>query len=320
MFLDGKDEERKGQIAHLNGDHADSRFENLVWLCFEHHDDFDSKTSQSKNYTQIEVRDYRYQLYQKYSDSHYSQAVAVSSPKVHAEFDVGVFAEALTRANALAKASIALEMSVCMVIYAFNGGATLAGKKNVRKAYTAAGYRCEDGNGSDYKTVSRRLNGAALLYDRMGGTTKIVEIIGGYTGLPALMSINEHLNLTYDIPTLTSVFTVAGRPVISTYIPKSKKTGDGTRRMLATPSEELSEAVTTHEIKVDYAPDAAPQDSYKHRTDDQEGALILQTGQLQLVVPKDVQYDDVLDMLIELKGIASRLLGVGLKPVFPSEK
>ena len=154
----------------------------------------------------------------------------------------------------------------------------------------------------------------------MGGTTKIVEIIGGYTGITALMSINEHLNLTYDIPTLTSVFAVAGRPVISTYIPNSKKTGDGTRRKLATPSEEPSEAVTIHEVKVDYAPDAAPQDSYEHRTDDQDGAIILQTGQLQLVVPKDVQYDDVLDMLIELKGIASRLLRLGVKPVVISEK
>lgn len=69
--IDGNDSERPGQIAHLNGDHSDNRLENLVWLCLEHHDKFDSKTSQTKNYTQIEVRNYRDSLYAKYISSSY---------------------------------------------------------------------------------------------------------------------------------------------------------------------------------------------------------------------------------------------------------
>lgn len=73
VFLDGNESERPGQIAHLNGDNSDSRFENLVWLCLEHHDKFDSKTSQTKNYTQVEVKIYRDRLYQKYTASAYSR-------------------------------------------------------------------------------------------------------------------------------------------------------------------------------------------------------------------------------------------------------
>jgi hypothetical protein len=72
VFLDGNESERPGQIAHLNGDHSDNRFENLVWLCLEHHDKFDSTTSQTKNYTQVEVKTYRDMLYAKYSESEYS--------------------------------------------------------------------------------------------------------------------------------------------------------------------------------------------------------------------------------------------------------
>ncbi|EOX1558264.1 HNH endonuclease [Vibrio cholerae] len=72
--LDGNTNERPGQIAHLNGDHSDNRLENLVWLCLEHHDKFDSKTSQTKNYTQIEVRTYRDNLYQSYLNSEFSEA------------------------------------------------------------------------------------------------------------------------------------------------------------------------------------------------------------------------------------------------------
>lgn len=73
VFLDGNDSERPGQIAHLNGDHSDNRFENLAWLCLEHHDKFDSTTSQTKNYTQLEVRNYRDRLYQMYGASEYSK-------------------------------------------------------------------------------------------------------------------------------------------------------------------------------------------------------------------------------------------------------
>ena len=72
VFLDNNTSERPGQIAHLNGDHSDSRVENLVWMCLEHHDKFDSTTSQTKNYTQIEVRLYRDKLYALYSSSDYT--------------------------------------------------------------------------------------------------------------------------------------------------------------------------------------------------------------------------------------------------------
>ena len=64
VFLDRRDEVRlRGQIAHLNHDPRDWRFENLVYLCLEHHDHFDGKTSQSKGLTAGEVRAYREQLY-----------------------------------------------------------------------------------------------------------------------------------------------------------------------------------------------------------------------------------------------------------------
>ncbi len=67
VFLNHRDEVRKGQIAHLNRDPSDSRFENLVWLCFDHHDEYDGRTSQAKGLTPAEVSEYRDRLYKKYS-------------------------------------------------------------------------------------------------------------------------------------------------------------------------------------------------------------------------------------------------------------
>ena len=55
--------EKKGQIAHLDGDRNNNRPNNLAFLCFDHHDQFDSRTSQSKNLQRSEIEIYRQELY-----------------------------------------------------------------------------------------------------------------------------------------------------------------------------------------------------------------------------------------------------------------
>lgn len=64
-YLLGQREPSRGQIAHLNQDASDHRFENLVWLCLNHHDEFDSRTSQSKGITPGEIRLYRDRFYKQ---------------------------------------------------------------------------------------------------------------------------------------------------------------------------------------------------------------------------------------------------------------
>jgi hypothetical protein len=55
-------EEKKGQVAHLDRDASNNSRDNLVFLCFDHHDQYDSRTSQSKGLTVDEVKRYRAQL------------------------------------------------------------------------------------------------------------------------------------------------------------------------------------------------------------------------------------------------------------------
>lgn len=64
-YLRGATEQRRGQLAHLQQDASSSGFDDLVWLCLEHHDEFDSRTRQSKNFTRQEVRHYRDRLYRE---------------------------------------------------------------------------------------------------------------------------------------------------------------------------------------------------------------------------------------------------------------
>ena len=63
FFLEGVTTPKSGQIAHLDQDPTNDEPENLAWLCLEHHDLYDSRTSQSKGLTFGEVRRYRDELH-----------------------------------------------------------------------------------------------------------------------------------------------------------------------------------------------------------------------------------------------------------------
>jgi hypothetical protein len=58
--------EKNGQIAHINHKSQDSRQENLAFLCLDHHDKYDSTSSQSKGLTEPELRHYRDRLYKHF--------------------------------------------------------------------------------------------------------------------------------------------------------------------------------------------------------------------------------------------------------------
>ncbi len=62
--LNGDHTEKSGQIAHLDRDSSNNSVRNLVYLCLVHHDQYDTRTSQSKGLTLGEVKLYRSQLHE----------------------------------------------------------------------------------------------------------------------------------------------------------------------------------------------------------------------------------------------------------------
>src|SRR5262245_11958222 len=63
--LKGEDTVKKGQLAHLDGDNENFAEGNLVFLCFEHHDEYDSIPRLSKGLREQEVRQWRDELYKQ---------------------------------------------------------------------------------------------------------------------------------------------------------------------------------------------------------------------------------------------------------------
>ncbi len=76
FWLKGIDEVQRGQIAHLDHDRTNNNEDNLCFLCTkEHHDDYDSKRSQSKGLQKGEVKYYRDELYKEMELRFYSLEV-----------------------------------------------------------------------------------------------------------------------------------------------------------------------------------------------------------------------------------------------------
>jgi hypothetical protein len=69
--------EKKGQVAHLDRDRDNNRGDNLAFLCLDHHDQYDSRTSQAKGLTMEEVKRYRAMLHR-----HVTQALPLSDVQI----------------------------------------------------------------------------------------------------------------------------------------------------------------------------------------------------------------------------------------------
>ncbi|MBU1207673.1 MAG: hypothetical protein KKH04_12195 [Proteobacteria bacterium] len=55
--------QKRGQIAHIDGNAENSQETNLAFLCLEHHDWYDSRSSQSRGITPAELREYQARLH-----------------------------------------------------------------------------------------------------------------------------------------------------------------------------------------------------------------------------------------------------------------
>ncbi|WP_139334172.1 MULTISPECIES: hypothetical protein [Acidiphilium] len=70
--LNGNLNEKRGQIVHLDHDRANCVEDNLAFLCLDHHSQYDSRTSQHRNYTPQIIKKARAKLYQAIADGHHT--------------------------------------------------------------------------------------------------------------------------------------------------------------------------------------------------------------------------------------------------------
>lgn len=65
------------------------------------------------------------------------------------------------------KTAFRVEMAVGLAVFLVHGGAGRDARRMLSKAYNSAGYECVQVTGIDYKTVNRRINATAALYEKL---------------------------------------------------------------------------------------------------------------------------------------------------------
>lgn len=77
---------KRGQIAHIDHKRSNNNESNLAFLCFDHHDDYDSKNSQSKGFTTGELRHAKKTLYETLQSQPKTERVQLRVT-IEADFD-----------------------------------------------------------------------------------------------------------------------------------------------------------------------------------------------------------------------------------------
>lgn len=195
--------------------------------------------------------------------------------------------EALNMAAINRKTAFRIELAVGLGVFLANGGAGHDAKRLLNQAYASAGYECLLVTGIDYKTVNRRINATADLYDQLhASVAKWAGKHGNKELLSALcvglepyqfFTVKDVQRYCHPSRTLPPVRTTT--PVVPAY--------DAMDIPVATGQEVITQMF--------------------RRASDQmtEGAKRVEVGHLTLVIPQETTVDELISLARQLLDMAS---------------
>lgn len=117
----------------------------------------------------------------------------------------------IAKAMGSRRVALQIELSVGLSVFATHGSTSKEARDMLNQIYVNAGWRSVDPRGVDYKTVNRRINATASLFEKLGAE-EINNAIGSNKEQRAINAIAKHLE-HYKLLTVNDVFAFAGRPV-----------------------------------------------------------------------------------------------------------
>lgn len=130
--------------------------------------------------------------------------------------------KAISQSMSMARKALHLELAVCMAILG-----TGDNKKKLVEVYSKAGYDCENPNSRHYKTVNRRVNGAAAAFEKIG-QAKVKEWMGELTDKELISAVGKGLE-EFKFDNMDAVLEFAGKDSNrGRAAAETKKTGEGT--------------------------------------------------------------------------------------------
>lgn len=202
--------------------------------------------------------------------------------------------DALAGAMLSRRSALQAELAVGLIVFASEGEPNRQAKQTLNEIYGSAGYQCLSATGIDYKTVNRRINVTASLFDVIGLAT-VASWIDHRAELQAISAVIANLE-PLQFFTISDVRSFVGTPA-----------GDGKRqdeRKQAAPQYQMPEAPGGAAT-----PAAGP---FRRRAEDilAEGTVQIHTPTLHLRIPPDAKPSELIEVAMRILALAREKGGV----------
>ena len=195
-------------------------------------------------------------------------------------------ASALNAAAMNRRAAIQLELAVGLAVFLLHGSSSKEARTMLVGAYVAAGYQCAHISEMDYKTVNRRINATAALFEKV----PVAKWVGKHNEVDAIRAICEGLG-PYELYTIQDVMRYAAPQKV-----KAKTAVKPHADLLHVPTGQANNHTGQQKIA----------DQMRRASDRIKGGLTLSTEHLSLLVPKDTPRAEIIELAMQLLALAKK--------------
>jgi hypothetical protein len=243
-----------------------------------------------------------------------SQNLAEASKPAKAEYKPvteKAMIDAISDAGAWSKQALEMELATGLALFAANGGVSLESKRQLQAIYVQAGYKADAISSEHYKTVRRRIDASAGLYEHIGHD-EIVSWIGRAKDRNAIQKIVSNLE-EYNLDSIQSVFALIGKkpaakPKANAQAIGSQKSSEApqsseTQQPMGLPTVSLPEGskeALPETAKIIGAAVAEGRTARGRRATDIEGAATIKTEHVSILIAPDAPREELMEISMKL--------------------
>lgn len=193
---------------------------------------------------------------------------------------------ALSCAASNHKAAIQLELAVSLAVFHMNGGTSRDARSVLNGVYSSSGWQCAHFTDPDYKTVNRRINAAASLYEKV----PVGKWVGNLAEMEVIKAICEGL-APYELYTIQDVLRFAAPQKVQA------------TKAAVNPANDILSGPATHN-NAHTGQDRVMQQFRRASDQRKAGVRRVSTDHLTLDVPKDVSHEELMEFAAMLLSLA----------------
>lgn len=193
------------------------------------------------------------------------------------ELSIETCTSCLTHAAINRKQALQLEFAVGLCVFLLFKGAGVEARRMLNQTYAAAGYRCITVADPDYKTINRRINVTAALYERL----PVKTWVGGHAEFDAVRAVVVGLE-PYEIYTVADAQRYCAPAKTTSYV-----------RTEVRPHTDILQPVSHHSGQRQVM-------GMFRRASDTAKAIHVTTAHIDVVLPPTVTREELVELALKL--------------------